>query len=796
MDKRILSSRSRLLAGVAIMSSMFTGAAHAQSTGGTPGASSKAPVTINAIVVTSRKRSEVLQKVPLSVAVVNHKQIVQQGIKSVADLVKQTPGVTYDQGISAVDTRVSIRGFYPERGQPSVAILVDGYDNTSQSVESAGGNVLVNLNLLDLQRVEIVKGPQAALYGRNAFGGAINYITAKPTSVPTGEFDAEVGNHGDYKGFLTFSDALTDKISYRASLETDGEDGFYKNTVTDKLLGGHATQGGSLDLLFTPSPFLTIRLYNEFGHSIFQQEPAVNIVANAELHNYSPASDFGATEVPQVVGTLHANSSQVAYTDNYPGTSIATERHFLSADYDLGWSTLSSRSMYTYQGQRVEQDTDYEAFPVPGATFAAENELQDFSQKTTQASQEFRLTSEPESKLQWLGGLYLFYEGTRVNDQTQYYLDPGNFVADDIIYPDGRTAPTTNSELNPATVTTRRTYHASLYGSVGGEILPNLQATASLRVAYEAVDASLPSVSRTAISLYEAPVTYGPGGVPEGIGEDYGQSVSRYINPQLQLDYTVSPQQNIYVNIAHGTKPAGLSLLNISGEGFNSQAYKQEKVWEYELGDKLNLFDNKVQIAADGYFNDYTDMQVSSSDVNEGQVAVGVTNAGTTYGIGQELEIDAEPTPYLTMNIDYSHINEYYVDYTSQVASDLEYVNGNFKGKKVPDVPPSEITANVRYEAPVTPVYNGFVQVSAQYESARYGNDYNTFKLGAFWEPRFLVGVEGPKYSLIFYMTNPFNDKTIQSAISYFDLHDNFNPTALAYLPDPMQFGLRFSDKF
>jgi outer membrane receptor protein involved in Fe transport len=794
MNNRFVSSRSRLLASAAVISSMLTGVGHAQSAGSTSATSNAGPVTMNTIVVTSRKRSEILQKVPLSVAVISHKQVVEQGLKSLADVVKLTPGVTYDQGISAVDTRVSIRGFYPERGQPSVAILIDGYDNTSQSVESAGGNVLVNLNLLDLQRVEIVKGPQAALYGRNAFGGAINYITAKPTSTPTGEIDTEVGNHGDYKGFLTFSDALSDKISYRASLETDGEDGFYKNTVTDKLLGGHATQGGSLDLLFKPTPKFTVELYNEFGHSILQQEPAVNITSNAELHNYSPASAFGATVVPQVVGTVHANSSQVAYSGNYPGTSISTERHFLSADYDLDWATLSSRSMYTYSGQHVIQDTDYEAYAVPGAFFAFENELQDFSQQTTQGSQDFRLTSAAGSPVQWLGGLYLFYEGTRVNDLTQYYLDASNFLGP-FEYPHARTAPTDDTAIDPATVTTRRTYHASLYGSVGGEILPNLQATASLRVAYEAVNATLPSVSRTAVSLYDAGVTYGPGGVPEGLGTDYGTSISRYINPQLQLDYTVSPEQNIYVNISHGTKPAGLSQLNISGEGFTDQAFKQEKVWEYEFGDKLNLLDNKLQVAADGYFNDYTDMQVSESNVNEGEVAVGVTNAGTTYGIGQELEIDAEPTPHLTMNVDYSHIDEYYVNYTSDVASDLEYVDGNFKGKKVPDVPPSEISANIRYEAPITPQYNGFVQVSGQYESARYGNDYNTFKLGAFWEPRFLLGVENPKYSLLFYMTNPFNNKTIQSTISYFNLHDDFGPTALAYLPDPMQFGIRFSAK-
>ena len=123
-------------------------------------------------------------------------------------------------------------------------------------------------------------------------------------------------------------------------------------------------------------------------------------------------------------------------------------------------------------------------------------------------------------------------------------------------------------------------------------------------------------------------------------------------------------------------------------------------------------------------------------------------------------------------------------------------VGGDFDGKKVPSVPPNELTATVRYEKAINAHASGFIQVSALYESARYGNDYNTYKLGAFVEPRFLVGVENRKYSLLFYMTNPFNDKTIQSAINNFDLHDDVSPVALAYLPDPMQFGIRASAKF
>ena len=91
---------------------------------------------------------------------------------------------------------------------------------------------------------------------------------------------------------------------------------------------------------------------------------------------------------------------------------------------------------------------------------------------------------------------------------------------------------------------------------------------------------------------------------------------------------------------------------------------------------------------------------------------------------------------------------------------------------------------------------NGFFDATAHYESARYGNDYNTFKLGAFWEPRFQIGVENAHYALLLFINNPFDNRTIESAFGYFDLHNNLNPTALAFLPDPRTFGARFSYKF
>jgi iron complex outermembrane receptor protein len=783
----VSSRRASWMASAAVLGGLAYGhAASAQSPAASP-ATATAPENI---VVTARKRSEVLRKIPVSVAVLGQKELVQQGVRSLADIAALTPSVTFDEGISRVDSRPTIRGFYDERGRPSVATLIDGYDTTTESIVSAGGGFEVNLNLLDLDRVEIVKGPQAALYGRNAFGGAINYVTAKPTSEPSGEITTEVGDYGDYKVFGTYSQAINDRISARVSLESDGEDGFYDNTTTGKKLGGHDGQGGSTDFLIKATDDLTIRVYTEIGHEIQEQDAAVNIPYDGLVTNHSLAtSPFPL--IPAVVGTLQANPSQVAYSANYPGTRAETLRNYITIDYDLGWASLDSHTGFQTVHTRLTQDTDYEAAANPAAFFSFANELQDFTSDTTQVSQEVRLVSPGDQKLTWLVGGYLFYESAKVLDDTQYYLDHPSFF-----YPFARTAPTGSNLLNPFTETTRDTYHASVYGSVGYEIVPKLHATAELRAAYEDVDATKPNVARTAISEYNGGVIYGAGGIPLGITYSSASITTRYINPKFSLDYELSDNQNLYANAARGTKPAGYSLLNIESGTFAGQAYKQERVWEYEIGDKTSWLNNRLLINVDAYYNDYRDQQVSDSDTAVNPPVVGVVNAGAVKAWGEELEIAYRPTHELTLDASYSHIREYYSNYLSLEGSDLEYVGGNFKGKKVPSVPPSAATAHIRYETAVMEGLNGFADATAKYESARYGNDYNTFKLGAFWEPRFQIGVENAHYSLLLFVDNPFDNHTIQSAIGYFDLHDDFNPTALAFLPDPRTYGARLSYKF
>jgi len=137
-------------------------------------------LALEEVTVTARRREDNLQEVPLTVTAFTADAVERQGIRNVQDIAKLTPGLSFDKGFAPQDTRPNIRGLPTTRGRPPIGILLDGIDISSESIATAGGSNLMNMKLVDVERIEVVKGPQSALYGRVAFGGAINYVSRKP----------------------------------------------------------------------------------------------------------------------------------------------------------------------------------------------------------------------------------------------------------------------------------------------------------------------------------------------------------------------------------------------------------------------------------------------------------------------------------------------------------------------------------------------------------------------------------------------------------------------------------------
>ena len=190
------------------------------------------------IVVTTRKKEENLQDIPISVSALSREDMERAGVREMNQIAHHVSSLQFDRGYSPADTRLVIRGLAPTRGRPNAATLVDGIDISSEAIGVAGGTMLINPRMLDIERVEVVKGPQSALYGRSAFAGAVQYVTRDPSDETEGEF----GLDGAEEGYYTFKGSLSGPLGERAGYRLNAmyweEGGFYQNSITGNDIGG------------------------------------------------------------------------------------------------------------------------------------------------------------------------------------------------------------------------------------------------------------------------------------------------------------------------------------------------------------------------------------------------------------------------------------------------------------------------------------------------------------------------------------------------------------------------------
>lgn len=213
---------------------------------------------VEEIVVTTRKREESLQNVPISISTISAAELQVRGIANLNDVAKMSPSVLFTQGFAPQDRNVTIRGLNSRRGRQNVAVLLDGVDITSESLQTVGGGLLIDPTLFDIERVEIVKGPQSALYGRSAFNGAISYISKLPSEELEGSVGTDVGSDGVLRVNGRVSGPLADNLYGGVVGNVFNYDGFYENSLTGEDVGGGDGYAVGGTLRWTPASRLEI----------------------------------------------------------------------------------------------------------------------------------------------------------------------------------------------------------------------------------------------------------------------------------------------------------------------------------------------------------------------------------------------------------------------------------------------------------------------------------------------------------------------------------------------------------
>jgi outer membrane receptor protein involved in Fe transport len=419
------------------------------------------------VVVTARKREENLQDVSMSITAIPAAEIEKLGLQDVEDIARLDASLIYDKGYSATDNRISIRGLSPTRGRVNVAILVDGIDTSSESISFGGGSLLATNRLLDLQAVEIVKGPQSALYGRSAFAGAVQYVTKDPARVEEGKISGSYGDYGRYDLSGSWSGPLSDTFGVRVNAVYWNQDGIHTNIVTGRKVGDGDGWGIALTGKWAPSDTMSAKVRVEYADDRYGQFPTAQLPINlvsvrptagsqcltvgsgtavaavggrcptGSQRVYSgttvlppgfalppgsgnpayPGTFFGSNHVYSSVGLVPAASQLAVKLDpnpytgkDYEGSNREVLRTSAVLNWDLEQGSITSLTGYTDAYFSFDEDGDFDSGVVNGVDRASRAARFDNENDTTQFSQELRYRSDFDGAFNFMGGVLYWQE--------------------------------------------------------------------------------------------------------------------------------------------------------------------------------------------------------------------------------------------------------------------------------------------------------------------------------------------------------------------------------------------------
>ena len=667
MIKQPISSiRFHLLLSAAPLAFGMAGPALAQ---GTPAnaAPQAAEDTIDAgeIVVTARYREERLQDVPLAITSLSSKTLENANVRNLRDVAYLTPGLTVFSGGSEAGANPVIRGqtnLNGGQGDPNVTVFIDGVYIVN--------NNAISLGLIDFERIEVVKGPVSALYGRNAFAGAINYVSKQPDlNEAHGRITAYGGNDQQYSASGSVSYPLIPGVlaaSVAAGYEHFG--GSYKDKVNGERAGGFEKKDGQVSILFTPDDRFRVSASYYYGDDTFGPS-AIAYNSNNCGFRAVPASvqDPSGMGFAQFCGQFHPDAHPVevpviAKLTGAAGNDRKVQLGRFKASYDFGIATLSSLTGYTKVQQQRFTDfigrrtgAPYILTPGPGTI----NLLEYFGSNTNtrDISEELRLQSPGDKPFRWqLGGFY--YKG-RNGSRTILSLDGTPIPAgQQLLAGFPRNSVTVNGVVsdNLKGQTLQHDKQISGFAALEYDIFDGLTASGEYRTTHQKKDilvirntgcpGNLTAPTATCNGAAATPFLF-PNG-PNPVSGTFN-----YDNYRGTLKYQITPSSNVYASVANGTKAGGFNQRSVAAAdgSFPDRQFDPETNKTYEVGIKNSFLNNRVHINVAAFHIDTKGIQISgpsSVPTNPGLVT---KNFGSVHTDGFEFELAAKVARGVKINM-------------------------------------------------------------------------------------------------------------------------------------------------
>ncbi|NVE94375.1 TonB-dependent receptor [Altererythrobacter lutimaris] len=639
------------------------------------GADEAAPPSGNTIVVTAQRREQSLQDVPISIAAVTGEQLANTQTTGFEDLERLVPSLQFQTGASDRDGTVAIRGFGTSGRNneldPSVGIFVDGVfmDRTGNGVG----------DFVDIERVEVLRGPQGTLFGKNSPAGIVHFITKNPSFDWEGDFRASYGNFDELQVGGTISGPLIgDTVAVRVSGFRNERDGFYTNTLTGSELRNRDRWGVRGKILFEPSDEFSLVL----------------------------SGDYGKDDELGPGGDRLDSPFDFEVAQNTDGV-VQAERWGLSgeANIQLGDHTLTWIAAYRNFENFRNQDGDFSA-----VDFLPVLESNPVSEHWTQ---EIRIASPDDQPFNYVAGFFYFNKQLDNNLRTQV----GSALAGGALNGQGEVR--TSSFFNES-------YSFFAHGNYRFAD-DRFNIFAGLRYTDE--------FKRQTDVTQNTPLAFLIGFQEFDESETFEDQVVTWT---AGLQFFPNPDLMAYATVATGYKSGGTNAPNARFDPPRPTQFAPETSTNYEVGLKSTLFDGLATMNIAVFLTEFEDFQASQFDATtDAQI---LTNVGALESYGVEFDAQINPADGLTFNIAAAYTEATYADFVGAVANAFQQnlnatdptapnpgfdpVTGtqDLSGRPLPNTPEWNISASARYDRPVSDTVDVFGQAELLYRSSVFLN--------------------------------------------------------------------------
>jgi outer membrane receptor protein involved in Fe transport len=723
--------------------------AHSQTTTAPPAANAQdkdaTATTLGTVIVTANRRNETLQKVPMAVSALTWHDIERQHLQDFSDYAASVPGldaISLGPGM----TELSIRGIASGSQQPSasVGVYVDETPFGSSSVFAVGSALTPDLDPADVERIEVLRGPQGTLYGAGALGGVIRFITIPPDTenysgrLQLGGTSVDGGGNGfDLHGMVNLP-LVKDKLAVRANVYDETVPGFVDDAGRGKTdVNESKVKGGRVSLLWTPSDKTSVRV------TALAQNLTAAGSATVALDPNTLQPVYG--DLQQRYAALGGNAFDGRY-----------RLYNVTFNTDFGWAKLMSSSSYSKLDAITNVDATSLLYLGPQANGQPYGTLERATIPQTKVTQEFRLSSPKSQTVEWLGGVFWTRE-TGDNAQDIY---PSDYYSG-IPQPSPFGIPI-GGDLQPST------YEAyAAYGSLTWHVTERFDVEAGLRYSRD--------------KQHYTEIGYGLlfGGVPPTVLLDKRSSDSS-TTFSLTPTFHINDNNMLYARVASGFLPGGPNIVPVGVPNVPA-TFSPTKLTNYEVGLKSTSPDNRVLVDLSAYYIDWTKIPLTTFENN----FTFLTSGGQAQSKGLEATVAWIAAPGLKLSA-----NASYNDAT--LTRDAPYPSNGKRGDPLPYAPRFTLGLSGDYDFALGAGWHGYVGASYQYVDERSTDFAFSYPVAGILPPlpssptipgyhtiNLRAGVNRDQWSVSAYVKNLTNQHGIVQASTF----QNYVPVAGALNP-------------